>query len=117
MHSFGCTIPLLTTKDGKKFGKTEGNALFLDKNKTKPYEIYQYCYNLVDDEIESLLYRLTFLSENKIKEILNSSPESRLGQKVLAFELISTIHSVEEAKNSEKLSDLLFKEEYEKVRF
>ena len=114
-HTFGCTIPLLTTKDGKKFGKTEGNALFLDKNKTKPYDIYQYCYNLPDDEIEKLLYRLTFLSESNIKEAMNQPVHLRTGQKLLAFEIIASIHSEKDANDTQRLSDLLFQERYDEV--
>jgi tyrosyl-tRNA synthetase len=114
-HSFGCTLPLLTTKDGKKFGKTEGNALFLDKDRTKSYDIYQYCYNLDDDEIEKLLYRLTFLDPARIQTILSAPSKNRTGQKALAKEIIKTLHGEREAEDVERLSELLFKEDYLKV--
>lgn len=114
-HSFGCTLPLLTTRDGKKFGKTEGNALFFDKSKTKSYDIYQYCYNLPDDEIEKLLYRLTFVSAEKIIETLKLPLETRSGQKLLAYEIISTLHGDQEAKNTQRISEILFKEDYNNV--
>ena len=113
--SFGCTLPLLTTKDGKKFGKTEGNALFLDRNLTKPYEIYQYCFNQPDDLIESLLFRLTFIGEDEIAEILKGPLESRAGQKRLGFDLIETLHGRETAVNTERITEILFSEKYSEL--
>ena len=108
-------MPLLLTKDGKKFGKTEGNALFFDKNLTKPYDIYQYCINLSDEEIEDMLYRLTFISEDNIKEAMKYQPELRQPQKLLAYDIISSLHGEKDAKDTEKLSKLLFNEDYSKV--
>ena len=75
------TIPLLTDKEGNKFGKsTGGGALWLDVSKTTPYNLYQYLLNTSDSEIEDLLYRLTFLDgiEHTISEHLKS-PEKRIG--------------------------------------
>lgn len=113
--SFGCTLPLLTTKDGKKFGKTEGNALFLDRNLTKPYEIYQYCFNQPDDLIESLLFRLTFIEDDEIAEMLKDPLESRTGQKRLGFDLIETLHGRETAVKTQRITEILFSEKYSEL--
>jgi tyrosyl-tRNA synthetase len=113
--AFGCTLPLLTTKDGKKFGKTEGNALFFDKNKTKPYDIYQYCFNLPDDDIEKMLYMLTFLDENTLAHSISQPLELRTPQKLLAMEIIETIHGKEEASKVQRISEILFNDEYKSV--
>lgn len=77
------TIPLLVNSKGEKFGKsTGGGSLWLDRNKTSPYELYQYLLNVQDSEVEDLLYRLTFLDDRVIREIVaetNKAPEKRIG--------------------------------------
>lgn len=115
--TFGCTIPLLTTKDGKKFGKTEGNALFLQSSLTNPYDLYQYCFNQPDDLIESLLYRLTFVDETEIKEILKDPLEHRTGQKKLGFEILDIVYGEDIAKGTQRVCEILFSEEYFKMNW
>ena len=105
------TWPLITDATGKKFWKSEGNALFLDRKKTSPYVIYQYFMNTADADIERYLKLLTLLSLKEIELILQkhfAAPEKRFGQKQLAFEVVSIIHGVHDAKLSEKISDFLF---------
>jgi tyrosyl-tRNA synthetase len=86
---------LLVDSTGKKFGKSEGNALFLDPKKTKPFEIYQYFINTPDADIEKYFLALTLLDPQEIKTIVNThlqKPELREGQKRLAYEVVRIIH-------------------------
>jgi len=89
------TWPLITDATGKKFGKSEGNALFLDRKKTTPYAIYQYFVNSHDEDVERYLKLLTLLSLDEIEDILSrhkTVPEQRYAQKKLAFEVVKIIH-------------------------
>lgn len=107
------TWPLITDASGKKFGKSEGNALFLDRKKTTPYAIYQYFMNTADADIERYLKLLTLLPLDRISIILDEhaqAPEKRSWQKTLAFEVVQIIHGREEAILSEKISEFLFGE-------
>ena len=107
----GITTNLLTTKSGKKFGKSEGNAIWLDASMTTPYELYQYLISTPDEDLETLFNWLTFIEINEIKEIIskhNQAPSSRLGQKKLAFELTKDIHGIQEAEKAVTISDILF---------
>jgi tyrosyl-tRNA synthetase len=113
--SFGCTLPLLTTKDGKKFGKTEGNALFLSPQLTTAHDIYQYCFNQPDDLIEELMLRLTFISEEEIKDLLSLPLESRAPQKRLGLEVLEVLHGKEVAENTQRVSELVFSEKYSQI--
>jgi len=105
------TWPLITDATGKKFGKSEGNALFLDRKKTTPYAIYQYFINTADEDIERYLKLLTLLAIDDIREILtkhHASPEQRIAQKKLAYEVVNIIHGQRDAELSVKISDFLF---------
>lgn len=105
------TWPLITDASGKKFGKSEWNALFLDKNKTTPYAIFQYFMNSEDADVERYLKLLTLLDLEEITQILsthNQSPEKRIGQKRLAFEVVKIIHGEQEAILCQKITDFLF---------
>lgn len=113
--AFGCTLPLLTTKDGKKFGKTEGNALFFDSSLTNPFDIYQYCYNQPDDMIESLLYKLTFVHETEIISMLKDPLENRTGQKRLGFEVLDALYGEKIAKGTQKVCEILSSGEFSKM--
>ncbi len=108
---YGMVMPLVTDSNGVKFGKTEGNALWLDKNKTSSYELYQYLINLEDSMIIEYLKKLTFLSKEEIEEIEkrhNENPELREAHKILAREVITDIHGKEEYEKALKLSQVLF---------
>ena len=108
---YGMTMPLVLDSNGVKFGKTEGNALWLDKNKTSSYELYQYLINSDDKCVIDYLKKLTFLSKEEIEEIEkehNLKPENRLAQKALACEVITFLHGSEEFDKAVKISETLF---------
>lgn len=108
---YGMVMPLVTDSTGKKFGKTEGNALWLDKNKTSSYELYQYLINLEDSMIIQYLKMLTFLSPDEINNIEKehlSKPEARIAQKSLAKEIITDLHGEEEYNRAVSISESLF---------
>ena len=107
--SFGLTFKLLTTKEGKKMGKTEKGALWLDSNKTSPYEFYQYWRNIEDSSVENVLKMLTFLPIEKINELSNLKDEKiNKAKKIAAFEITKLVHGEEEAKKAEEASNALF---------
>ena len=104
-------MPLVTDSNGVKFGKTEGNALWLDKNKTSSYELYQYLINLEDSMIIEYLKKLTFLSKEEIEELEekhNCNPHLREAHKALAREVITDLHGKEEYEKAVKISEALF---------
>ena len=107
--SYGLTFKLLTTKEGKKMGKTEKGALWLDANKTSPYEFYQYWRNMEDSSVETVLKMLTFLPIDKVNE-LSSLKDEKINEakKIAAFEITKLIHGEEEAKKAEEASNALF---------
>ena len=108
---FGMTMPLVLDSNGVKFGKTEGNALWLDKNKTSSYELYQYLINSDDACVIDYLKKLTFLSKEEIENIEKEHeecPEKRIAQKALAREVITFLHGSEEYDKSLKMSEVLF---------
>ena len=107
--SYGLTFKLLTTKEGKKMGKTEKGALWLDPNKTSPYEFYQYWRNIEDSSVETVLKMLTFLPIEQINELSNLKDEQiNEAKKVAAYEITKLIHGKEEAKKAEEASNALF---------
>ncbi len=107
--SFGLTFKLLTTKEGKKMGKTEKGALWLDPQKTSPYEFYQYWRNVEDESIETILKMLTFLPMEKINELVALKDEKiNEAKKIAAFEITKLVHGEEEAKKAEEASNALF---------
>ena len=108
---YGMTMPLVLDANGVKFGKTEGNALWLDKNKTSSYELYQYLINSDDTCVIDYLKKLTFLTKEEIENIEiehNKQPELRLSQKTLAKEVITFLHGEEEFNKAVKISEALF---------
>ncbi len=108
---YAFTMPLVTDKDGKKFGKSEGNALWLDENKTSSYELYQYLINVDDEMVISYLKIFTFLSVEEIKEIEKrhlENPGAREAHKILAREIITDLHGKESYEEALKISESLF---------
>ena len=108
---YGMIMPLVTDSNNVKFGKTEGNALWLDKNKTSSYELYQYLINLEDSMIIDYLKKLTFLSKEEIENIeimQNQNPETRVAHKALAREVITDLHGKEEFEKAQRISESLF---------
>lgn len=110
-EAYGFTMPLILDKFGNKFGKSEGNALWLDKDKTSSYELYQYLINTDDSMVIHYLKVFTFLSKEEIEKIEKEQlehPETRVGQKALAHEIIKDLHGEEEYKKALKMSEALF---------
>ena len=108
---YGFTMPLVVDEFGNKFGKSEGNALWLDRNKTSPYEIYQYLVNSDDEKVIEYLKIFTFLTHeeiNSLEESTKKEPEKRLAQKTLAYEVVKFVHGEEEAEKAIKISESLF---------
>ena len=109
---YGLTVPLVTKSDGTKFGKTEkGESLWLDKEKTSPYEMYQYFINSEDVMVIDYLKKLTFLSREEIEKLeqsLKEEPEKRLAQKALAYSIVEFLYGKEEAENAKKTSEDIF---------
>ena len=107
--SFGLTFKLLTTKEGKKMGKTEKGALWLDSEKTSPYEFYQYWRNIEDESVENVLKLLTFLPMEKINELASLKDEQiNEAKKIAAYEITKLVHGEEEAKKAEEAANALF---------
>lgn len=107
--SYGLTFKLLTTKEGKKMGKTEKGALWLDATKTSPYDFYQYWRNIGDADVKTVLSLLTFLPMEKVEELSNLKDEKiNEAKKVAAYEITKLIHGEDEAKKAEEASNALF---------
>lgn len=107
--AFGLTFTLLTTSEGKKMGKTEKGALWLDPAKTSPYEFYQYWRNVTDADVEKCLALLTFLPMEEVKR-LGSLQDQAINdaKKVLAFEVTKLIHGEAEALSAQQAAEALF---------
>ena len=108
---YAFTMPLVTDSHGNKFGKSEGNAVWLDKNKTSSYELYQFLLNSEDSMVIEYLKRLTFLSKEEIEAIEaehKAAPERRLAQKKLAEEILNDLHGVGAYESAVKISEQLF---------
>ena len=107
--SFGLTFKLLTTKEGKKMGKTEKGALWLDPNKTSPYEFYQYWRNIADEDVKTVLSLITFLPMEEVNRLCSYTNERiNEAKKVAAFEITKLIHGEEEALKAQEASQALF---------
>ena len=109
--AYGMVAPLVTDSTGKKFGKTEGNALWLDINKTSSYQMYQYLINLEDSMIIEYLKKLTFIAPEEIMEIEkqhNEAPHLRIAQKRLAKEIITDPHGEDEYNKAVQISEAFF---------
>ena len=110
-EAYGFTMPLVLDKYGRKFGKSEGNALWLDRNKTSSYELYQYLINVDDEMVISYLKIFTFLSVDEINELEKSNkehPELREAHKALAREIITDLHGEEAYNEALNISEALF---------
>ncbi|MBQ5471326.1 MAG: tyrosine--tRNA ligase [Treponema sp.] len=117
-QAYAFTMPLILDATGKKFGKSEGNALWLDINKTSAYEIYQYLINSDDTKVIEYLKVFTFLSREeieKIEEQQKAAPETRIAQKTLAWEVVKDLHGKEEADNAVLVSQKLFAGDFEGI--
>lgn len=109
--AFGLTIPLMTDSTGKKFGKSEGNAIWLDPEKTSPYTFYQFWFNQSDADVVKYLKYFTFLSPEEIDDLAKEvakNPGNRLGQRRLAQEVTRFVHGQAAVEEAEQLSAALF---------
>ena len=115
---FGFTMPLILDATGKKFGKSEGNALWLDKDKTSAYKIYQYLINSDDSKVIEYLKVFTFLSKEEIEELEakhKEHPELREAHKALAREIITDLHGKDEYEKAVMMSEVLFTGDFKKL--
>lgn len=111
VQGFALTMPLITKADGTKFGKSEGNAVWLDAKKTTPYEFYQFWINTDDRDVIKFLKYFTFLSLDEIAEIekeFTAAPETRVAQKALAKEVTTLVHGKEAYEQAVHISQALF---------
>ena len=118
-EAYGFTMPLILDATGKKFGKSEGNALWLDINKTSSYELYQYLINTDDSLVEHYLKVFTFLTKEEIEGLIEEhkkEPHLRKAQKMLAKCIITDIHGPEEYEKALKISTALFTEEIKNLK-
>ena len=107
--SYGLTFKLLTTKEGKKMGKTEKGALWLDPEKTSPYEFYQYWRNIDDGDVRNVLSLLTYLPMEEIEKLSSlKDQEINKAKEIAAFEITKLVHGEEEAKKAEEAAKSLF---------
>ena len=107
--AFCMTCKLLTTSDGRKMGKTEKGALWLDPEKTSPYDFYQYWRNVGDNDVENCLSLLTFLPMDEVRRLgALKDAEINTAKKVLAFEVTKLVHGEEEALKAQQAAEALF---------
>lgn len=107
--AYGMTFTLLTTSEGKKMGKTQSGAIWLDPNKTSPFEFYQYWRNVADADVENCLALLTFLPMDEVRRLSSlEGAEINKAKEVLAFEVTKLVHGEEEAKKAEEAAKALF---------
>lgn len=110
--AFGLTVPLITKADGTKFGKTAGGAVWLDAEKTTPYEFYQFWFNTDDRDVIKFIKYFTFIDQDEIKHLqteVENRPHERLAQKRLAEEVTRFVHGDEALEQAQKISASLFK--------
>ncbi|MEJ1311432.1 tyrosine--tRNA ligase [Latilactobacillus sakei] len=108
---YGLTIPLMLKADGTKFGKTAGGAIWLDPEKTTPYEFYQFWLNQDDRDVVKYLKYFTFLDEAEINELaktVETAPEKREAQRRLAEEVTRFVHGQAELEGAQKITEVLF---------
>lgn len=107
--AFCMTCKLLTTSDGRKMGKTEKGALWLDPEKTSPYDFYQYWRNVDDNDVENCLSLLTFLPMEEVRRLSSlKDAEINIAKKVLAYEVTKLVHGEEEANKAQQAAEALF---------
>lgn len=107
--AYAMTFTLLTTSEGKKMGKTEKGAVWLDETKTSPYEFYQYWRNVADDDVEKCLKLLTFIPLERIEELVKYRDERmNAAKEVLAFELTKLVHGEAKAAEAQSMAKAAF---------
>ena len=114
-EAYGMTMPLVLDENGNKIGKSEGNAVWLDKEKFSPYKMYQYLINTADSVVIDHLKKMTLLSREEIESLeskLKEMPEARDAQKALAFEVVKDVHGEKEALEAKRISEEVFTKGY-----
>lgn len=107
--AYGMTFTLLTTSEGKKMGKTESGAIWLDPEKTSPYDFYQYWRNVDDQDVEKCLALLTFLPMDEVRHLGTlQGAEINKAKEILAFEVTKLVHGEEEARKADEAAKALF---------
>jgi len=117
-EAYAFTMPIITDASGNKFGKSEGNALWLDENKTSSYQLYQYLINSDDAMVENYLKVFTFFTKEEIEDIMKKhleKPEERFAQKELARAFITDLHGEESYNHAKELSEILFSGDVSKL--
>ena len=110
-EAYAFTMPLVTKKDGTKFGKSESGTIWLDPEKTSSYELYQFFLKSEDEMVIDYLKRFTFLTKEEIEDLERKhkeKPELREAAKTLAYEVVKFVHGVEAANNAKKTSEEIF---------
>lgn len=110
-RAYGVTLPLVTKSDGQKFGKTEGGAIWLDANKTSPYQFYQFWLGTADNDVIRFLKYFTFISHEEIERLeveVQTQPEKREAQKLLAREVTKLVHGGEALESAINITAALF---------
>ncbi|XP_016974352.1 tyrosine--tRNA ligase, mitochondrial [Drosophila rhopaloa] len=109
---FGLTLPLVTTEEGDKFGKSAGNAVWLDGNKTSPFALYQFFLRMPDSEVEKLLKLFTFIPLPQVEQLMKEharEPEKRKAQTLLAEDVTLLVHGENGLKQAERVTNALYK--------
>ena len=120
VEAYGFTIPLMLKSDGTKFGKSTGGAVWLDPEKTTPYEFYQFWFNTADNDTISALKKFTFLEKEeieKLEESLAKEPHLRLAQKALAEELVKIVHGEAALESALNITKALFSGNIKELTF
>jgi len=105
---YGLTMPLITDSTGKKFGKSEGNAVWLDEKKTSVFKFYQFWMNTDDQMVEKLLNIYTELTHEQIRDLMDANPQERKAQKALAYEITKLVHGEKAVLAAQTASEVLF---------
>ena len=117
-EAIGLSSPLLLKADGSKFGKSESGAVWLDRELTTPYELYQYFLNASDQDVENYLKQLTLRPKNEIIKLMKNhleAPERRLAQKELASDIVTLVHGEKALKQALKVTDALFSGDFQSL--
>ncbi|XP_030559999.1 tyrosine--tRNA ligase, mitochondrial [Drosophila novamexicana] len=109
---FGMTLPIVTNEEGDKFGKSAGNAVWLDENKTSPFALYQFFLRMPDSEVEKLLKLFTFIPLPEVEQLMREhakEPEKRKAQTILAEDVTLLVHGEHGLKQAERVTNALYK--------
>ncbi|KAK6642804.1 hypothetical protein RUM43_004306 [Polyplax serrata] len=116
---YGLTVPLITTEEGDKFGKSAGNAIWLSKEKTSAFQLYQFFIRIKDSDVQKLLMLFTFETMPKILEIMNEhwkTPHKRLAQKILAENIIKLVHGAKGLEQAENVTAAVYENNVEHLK-